>query len=223
MTPAAVPPAVYRLGRRPDPWAWPDWRYAGLDGTFGNRFDDPQGVYRVLYASTRRLATFIECLAYFRPDPAVLAEYDTIEDCDDDPAPPAAGEVPAEWLAVRCIGTGVLHGEYVDLGHHGTIAELRGALIGRLVHYGVGDLDAAAIRLTTPRALTQEISRHVFDDSEAGSRRWNGISYLSRYGDDLRNWAIFEPAAPSVSDVSNIDPRDEDLARALELHGLHLT
>jgi hypothetical protein len=28
---------IYRLGRRPDPWAWPDWAYAGADGTFGNR------------------------------------------------------------------------------------------------------------------------------------------------------------------------------------------
>ena len=33
---------VYRVGRSPDPWAWPDWAYA-TDGTFGNRWDDPQG------------------------------------------------------------------------------------------------------------------------------------------------------------------------------------
>ena len=70
---------VFRLGRRPDPWAWPDWRYADADGTFGNRFDDPQGVYRVLYASTQRLATFVECLASFRPDPAIVAEYAAID------------------------------------------------------------------------------------------------------------------------------------------------
>lgn len=75
MKQADLPPVVYRLGRRPDPWAWPDWRYAGPDGTFGNRFDDPQGIYRVLYASTQRLATFRECLAPFRPDPAVITEY----------------------------------------------------------------------------------------------------------------------------------------------------
>jgi hypothetical protein len=23
---------LYRLARVPDPWAWPDWAYAGLDG-----------------------------------------------------------------------------------------------------------------------------------------------------------------------------------------------
>jgi hypothetical protein len=32
---------LYRLGRPPDPWAWPDWSYAAPDGTFGNRYDDP--------------------------------------------------------------------------------------------------------------------------------------------------------------------------------------
>jgi hypothetical protein len=34
---------LYRVGRRPDAWAWPDWIYAHDDGTFGNRFDDPLG------------------------------------------------------------------------------------------------------------------------------------------------------------------------------------
>lgn len=26
---------LFRLARAPDPWKWPDWAYAGLDGTFG--------------------------------------------------------------------------------------------------------------------------------------------------------------------------------------------
>lgn len=30
---------LYRLARAPNPWTWPDWAYAGLDGTFGNRWD----------------------------------------------------------------------------------------------------------------------------------------------------------------------------------------
>ena len=47
MKPADPPAEVFRLGRRPDPWAWPDWAYAEADGTFGNRYDDPQGIYRV--------------------------------------------------------------------------------------------------------------------------------------------------------------------------------
>ena len=40
---------LYRIARVPDPWAWPDWANVGTDGTFGNRWDDPQGLYRVVY------------------------------------------------------------------------------------------------------------------------------------------------------------------------------
>src|ERR671922_1914170 len=70
---------LYRLGRLPDPWAWPDWSYAGPDGTFGNRYDDPEASYRVLYASSQRIGAFLETLARFRPDLEVLAELERIE------------------------------------------------------------------------------------------------------------------------------------------------
>lgn len=204
MKPATTPPAVFRLGRGPDPWAWPDWRYADADGTFGNRFDDPQGLYRVLYASTQRLATFVECLAYFRPDPAIIAEYADIAGSKDDEEPPGAGHVPSAWIDARCVGTAVLTGDYVDVGHHETLAELRTALAPRLVHHGLRELDASTIRLTVPRAFTQEISRYVFDETVDGTRRWNGVAYRSKHGDDLENWAVFEPASPAPTDVETL-------------------
>ncbi len=158
---AATPPElVYRIGRRPDPWAWPDWSFAGSDGTlFGNRLDDPSGIYRVLYASSQRVATFVECLAHFRPDPAILAAYEQIEGCDDDSAEPTSvGVVPHEWVEQRLMGAGQPTGTYVELGHHQTLEALRAALLPRVVHYGLVDLDAAAVRLTLPRSFTQEIS-----------------------------------------------------------------
>jgi hypothetical protein len=46
--------SLHGVGRRPDPWAWPDWSRADPDGTFGNRYDDPRGEYRVPYASSDR-------------------------------------------------------------------------------------------------------------------------------------------------------------------------
>ncbi len=68
------PPAkVYRLAREPDPWDWPDWAFAGPDNTFGNRWDDPEGSYRVLYASGKRLGAFVETLARIRRDPKLEA------------------------------------------------------------------------------------------------------------------------------------------------------
>jgi RES domain len=220
---AAPPELVYRIGRRPDPWAWPDWSFAGSDGTFGNRFDDPSGIYRVLYASSQRVATFVECLAYFRPDPAILAAYEQIGGCDDDSAEPTnAGVVPHEWIAQRLIGTGRLRGTYVELGHHDTLGALRAALLPRVVHYGLADLDAAAVRLTLPRSFTQEISRFLFEQTEAGQRQWDGINYQSRHGDDFENWAIFEPAAPARQSSTSLEAGDADLATALTLHGLRL-
>ena len=221
---AASPPGlVYRIGRRPDPWAWPDWSFAGSDGTFGNRFDDPNGIYRVLYASTQRVATFVECLAYLRPDPAILAAYEQIEACDDDRAEPtSAGVVPREWVEQRLIGSGQPTGIYVELGHHETLSALRAALMPRVVHYGLADLDAAAVRLSLPRSFTQEISRFLFEQTQSGQRRWDGITYLSRHGDDFENWAFFEPAAPIDQTSTSFDPGDADLAAALRLHGLSL-
>jgi len=56
---------LFRVGRDRGAWAVPDWAYAKEDGTFGNLFDDPMRVYRVLYASSQRLGCFIETLAGF--------------------------------------------------------------------------------------------------------------------------------------------------------------
>lgn len=92
----------------------------------------------------------------------------------------------------------------------------------RVVHYGMHDLDAASIRLTAPRAFTQDVSRYVFGQTVDGQRRWNGLAYLSKYGDDLQNWAIFEPVAPQVLDVTDFGRDDADLVAALALHGLRL-
>lgn len=59
---------------RPDVRQPHNWFLANSVGTFGNRFDSPDGYYRVLYASSRRLACFVETLARFRPDITLLAE-----------------------------------------------------------------------------------------------------------------------------------------------------
>jgi len=61
------PVQIFRVARKSDPWQPPDWSRSNPDGTFGNRFDDPEGYYRVLYASSQKLSCFIETLARFRP------------------------------------------------------------------------------------------------------------------------------------------------------------
>jgi hypothetical protein len=212
---------LYRIARVPDPWAWPDWANVGSDGTFGNRWDDPQGLYRVLYASSSRLGALMEVLARFRPDPHILEALQEIED-DGGSAVQLPGELDAGWLRNRCFGVARVEGEFVDVGHSASLAHLRTVLASRTVHHGLDDLDAAAVRLSAPRRFTQEISRYVYDRSTPlGQRRFGGIAYRSRLGDELRNWAIFESPGTAVpwvgeSEIVAIKGDDPDLLRALE-------
>jgi hypothetical protein len=206
-----VPGLIYRLGRKPDPWSAPDWASAGPDGTFGNRFDDPEGMYRVLYASSQRLGCFLETLARFRVDVKLLAELAEIEGEDDYCR---LGEVPLEWIEKRMMGVATAGGEYADICSSEWISRLRIALAGHLGKFGVDDLDASALQQTAPRILTQSVSRIVFSSSSTG------IYYRSKYGHDIENWALFEPFQIMAGEFKLIRPDDPDLQRALQLHSL---
>jgi hypothetical protein len=217
---------LYRIARAPTPWSWPDWANVGKDQTFGNRWDDPEGVYRVLYASSTRLGAFVEVLSRFRPDLELLKELAEI--ADEGEAAPLPGELDASWLANRLMGVAQFQGEFVDVGHSSSLSHIRAALAPRVVHYGIDDLDASAIRLSVPRSFTQEISRYVYDRSTPlGDRRFAGITYLSKLGDEFRNWALFEPVGdePPLAEASEprpIEADDQDLSQALGLLGVRL-
>ncbi len=202
---------IYRLGRVPDPWAVPDWASAGADGTFGNRFDDPDATYRVLYASSQRLGCFLETLARFRIDPKLAAELAAIEG-EEDHFP--LGEVPVEWLRKRILGIATAGGEYADLCSSEWISRLRKSLATHLTRFGVEDIDASVLQKTAPRTLTQFVPRIVF---YAG---FSGIYYLSKYGHDIENWALFEPFQINVRDPETVPVEDRDLQLALRLHSL---
>lgn len=216
-----APQGFYRLARGPDPWAFPDWANAQPDGTFGNRFDDPSGTYRVLYACTQRVGTFIETLARFRPAPKVVAGLAEIDGDDDGALAPGELDV-AEWVAPRRMGRATATGTFADLGHSRSLAALRTVMAGRLEHYGLEDLDAATVRLSAPRRLTQEVSAHVYAAPTAGGGRFAGVAYRSRLGDELQNWALFEPAELSDMTVAAVAPDDPDLITAAEQLGVRL-
>ncbi len=217
---------LFRVSRVPDPWAWPPWEYAGADGTFGNRWDDPQAVYRVLYACTELQGCFVEVLSRFRPDPAVVAGLAAIGGAgEDEPLPP--GVVPRSFLEKRCIGEAAVHGTFADIGTAVSLAHLHVALASRLIHYGVAELDAAAIRRGAPRQFTQEISRYLYERSnERGEPRFRGIEYESRFGDNFHNWAIFERVGEAQAVIepatTPIRPDDPALRMALALLGVAL-
>ena len=150
---------IYRLGRKPDPWAPPDWASAGPDGTFGNRFDDPDATYRVLYASSQRLGCFLETLARFRIDPTLLTELAQIEG-PDDYCP--LGEVPMEWVEKRIMGLATTDKDHADVCSSEWISRLRKLLASSLKKFGVEEFDASVLQQTAPRILTQFVSRICF-------------------------------------------------------------
>jgi hypothetical protein len=217
---------LYRIARLPDAWAFPDWANVGSAGIFGNRWDDLKGVYRVLYASSSRLGAFMEVLARFRPDLHIVEALKDMEGEESIAQPP--GELDVGWLRNRCLGVAQVRGEFVDVGHSTSLARLRDALASRIVHHGLDDFDAATVRLSAPRRFTQEISRYVYDRSTPqGQRRFAGIAYRSRLGDEFRNWAIFESPGNGLPWIGEpetvaIEGDDPDLLRALELLGVRL-
>ncbi len=201
---------IHRVARYPDAWQLPDWSRA-KDGTFGNRFDDPESEYRVLYASSQQVSCFVETLARFRPDLALLEELKEIEG-EDDFLP--AATVPLKWCGNRVIGTASADGQYGDICGAEWIALLRRRLASECLRLGFPDLDAAALQSSSPRMLTQLVSRVVYDMSLPG------IFFRSRYGHNLENWALFEPCRIRDMRSVRVSADDPSLTEALRILGL---
>jgi hypothetical protein len=209
---------LFRVGRDRDAWAVPDWAYAKEDGTFGNRFDDPTGVYRVLYASSQRLGCFIETLARFHVDVSFVADLALMENGEDDFT--AFGTVRRAWLKGRCIGTANVGGEYADIYALEWVSHLRVALAGIALKLGMEDIDLSSLERAEPRLLTQRAGRIAFELGFAG------VFYHSRYGHSIENWAIFEDwTMPNRFPIHQLTSRkvaedDPDLLEALRILGL---
>lgn len=174
----------------------------------------------MLYACSQRLGAFVERLAVFRPDPIAASGVAAVAGGGGSPP----GRVPATWLTTQMLGEATPVGRYAFVGHSRSLAFVRSTLASRLAHYGLADLDAATIRLSTPRRFTQEISRLIYETTTQTGLRFAGIRYSSRLGDDFANWAVFEsdPAPMHVVAARAIDPSDPDLQEACELLGIEL-
>lgn len=221
------PPAspLYRVGRAPDPLAWPDWQYADpATATFGNRWDDPRGLYRVLHTSASRLGCYLECLSRFRPDPQVVAGLEAIEDNGKLPPTAAAGIVPADWAANRMIGrVDVAKGIFADVAASDSLGILNRQMAAVLIEFNFSELDAATLRLKAPRDFTQRVSRFVFEASTKTGDPFSGIYYRSRLGDDIENFALFEgPGRWILANEAKqpIELDDLDLIEALRILGI---
>jgi hypothetical protein len=204
---------VFRIGRRPDAWQPPDWFLAQSDGTFGNRFDDPDGYYRVIYASSQRLACFIETLARFRPDLSLLAELNEIEGDNDFLT---LGTLPREWLTVRMMGQATLNGIFANIYAAAWVSHLRRTLAAEALRLGIREIDLSTLETAEPRRLTQLGSRQAYRMNFAG------VFYRSRYGHSLENWAIFEPFPLENAQSENLSEDNPEFLEALRIHGIRL-
>lgn len=155
---------VYRVGYKPDPWHWTPWEFADEHGRFTGRWDDPAGVWRTLYAGSSALACYLEVLAVFRADPVAARDMDDIavDDADDLYPTVRPGELARAWCESRLICSAELSGCFVLIGHYETLPTLRRQFLPAAKECGLQDLDAAAIRDSRHRRLTQVISAWVY-------------------------------------------------------------
>lgn len=211
---------IYRIARKPKPWAPPDWSYVGDDGTFGNRFDDSEGYFRVLYASSSRLGCYVETLSRYRTPPqseSLIAAFNAIENTGHERV--SFGTVPLTWLRTRTLGeaqskrTG-----FADVYCAEWLSYLRERLepAYRAWHKNADDDFDLGRLLSQERRLTQQIATIAY---QLG---FDGIFYQSRHGSDLQNWALFEPFELAMAPASPLTPDDADFQRALELLNLRL-
>jgi hypothetical protein len=205
---------IYRIARKPDPWAPPDWAAA----PFSNRYDDPEGKYRVLYGCSQKVGCFVETLARFRKGPAELAAQLTaikIDPQDDDFPPFVLGEIPSDWFSTRTMGMAKLNGSFADICSAEWIRRIRLRMMPFLPAFGLEEFDASTIQ-SGQREVTQMISRFVY---ESGA---DGIVYPSKHGHDFKNWAIFEPFEIEIKSAEPITPDHPDFLKSLTLLNLRL-
>ena len=212
-----MPPTreLFRIGYKPSVWALPDWKYiSSIDGTFPNRYDDPLGKYRVLYAASQRLACFLEVLARFRVAPEVAAGLDEI---------PAEGypvgtvsQTMFEPLQIGRATLDLADNPCADICSSEWVGRLRSILLPYFSGLGIKVFDASTLLATSPRRLTQLVSRFVY---ESGFRV---IRYPSKHGLELENWAFLDCVPVNNPGVEEIRLDDPDLQQALKLHALQL-
>lgn len=211
---------VWRVGYQPEPWEWADWRWAGPGGRFTGRWDALDGgLYRTIYAGDSLFACLVELLAPLRPDHALTGELDQIvvdpEDQDNYPTVPAGVLDIDDWTQHRLASSARMTGQFCVITAAATIAALWPQFHSTAVSvYGLQDFDAAALKDARPRELTQAVSQHLWNArSTDGTDLCDGIEFLSRHGDDLALWALFERSEDGQISTRISDIEDHQLSR----------
>lgn len=203
---------LYRIGRAPDPLAWPPANSLG-------RYNDPAGSFRVLYATLERRAAFLETLQVYRPALADLARAGVLLETTegDDPSLPL-GVIPASFFS-RLIAMfhPAPHQRWLDLRSPETHAVLRIELASSLTAAGYRGAFNFGELVGPDYTITQHLARWAFEHD------FGGLVYPSAHDSSLTCWAVFDRAPiHALADPQPIDPRDRDLVTAANLFGLQI-
>jgi hypothetical protein len=136
------------------------------------------------------------------------------------------GTIDAAWLEERLMGEAYIDNAVLaNVAESKSIAYLNKTLSAVLIEFHIDEFDAAVLRMKAPRAVTQLVSRSVFEASTSTGASFAGVSYLSRLGDEIENYALFEGANWTLAHtkISPIDPSDPDLVEVCELFGVTIS
>lgn len=201
---------VYRVGRAPDPVAFPPFEAVGT-----GRFDDPRRQYRILYTAEAPIAAFLESLAPFRTPVHDLLPLMQRLTGDREPV---IGRIPTNWHLKRMLAEiGLYPGQrWLDLRSAETHTRLTAEFAEPLAALGYDVLDAR-VTVGLDRPLTQAISRWAYEHG------YQGIAYTSRIDTRFTCLAIFEGAHLVVNRISMIPSNHADLVAAARSLNLQLS
>lgn len=206
---------LYRIGRPPDPLAWPEPPYRGT-----GRFDDPLNQFGVLYAAVERRTRFLETLDTYRPDTALLQRLLVMG---------AGGFIPQSGIIPDNYFTKLLgrlrvteRQRWLDLrasAPETAIALSReSTFAAQLPELGYGKRFKPGDLLGSDRRLTQELARWAYEED------FVGIAYSCSHDIQRDCWAIFDSAKiASAGSPLTIEPDDPDVIAAAKLFGLTVT
>lgn len=215
------PPQLVRIGRRPDPLAWPPLAFTGI-----GRFDDPDLTVSTLYASVERRTAFFETLDSFRPNLSLLAHLD--EDPEEfgwrssqrtalsDPFSGVRGVIPEPFFDRLIAEFQVVPGQrWLDLRTPKSSEALRAPLANRLLEVGYTSRFVHGDLLGNDHRVTQVFASWAIENTFAG------IAYGSCHDPSRTCWALFDHAriasVDSLAPVSRNDPDVREVAKQWNL------
>ncbi len=211
------PPRLVRIGRRPDPLAWPPRAFVGM-----GRYDAPNQAVSTLYASIERRTAFLETLDAFRPDLSLLAQIDELPNelgwrTSQRPAfgkgmPTVRGVIPEPFFDRLIAEFQVVPAQrWLDLRVPESSEALRTPLASRLMDAGVTARFVHGDLLGNDHRITRVFAAWAIDQGFAG------IAYASCHDPAQTCWALFEHARiATVDSMTPVSHHDPDLLAVAE-------